>query len=180
MIALETLDSGRLGELSAFINQCWREAYRGILDDGFLDGLTTRGRLTYLRPKFERGLTGLAVRERAELIGLTLFGPTHLAGEAPALAGAGELNMLYVRGDHLGTGLGHTLMTAAESSLVKQGYSVIGLDVFSLNVRAVRFYEAHGYAKIGSKTDTIEGREYGLDIMAKTVEVAGASADRWI
>ena len=77
--------------------------------------------------------------------------------------------MLYVRAQSIGTGIGHRLLAAAEEALCEQGYTTVGLDVYSANLRAARFYEAHGYVTIGNKVDLIEGVEYPLDIMAKPV-----------
>ena len=162
---IETLTSGRLNELSAFINDCWRHAYVNILDAGFLAGLTTEGRLFYLEGKLRRGLTAELAIDNDGIAGVVMHGPSHF----PEYPKAGEINMLYVRPDLIGHGLGHRLLALAESILSEAGYTQIALDVFSANAHAIGFYERHGYAKSGGKTDDIEGKVYALDIMVKVM-----------
>jgi len=155
-----------LTPVAEFLNMGWRTTYAGILDAHFLDGLTTQTREDILRQKLARGMSGLMAHDKdGALIGFTLLGPTHLE----VLGQAGEVNMLYVRPDIIGTGLGHLLMTQAEATLIADGYTAIGLDVFTPNTRAIKFYERHGYTKVGTKFDNIEGKIYELDIMLKQV-----------
>ncbi|MDR0284103.1 MAG: GNAT family N-acetyltransferase [Propionibacteriaceae bacterium] len=158
-----------LPELAEFLNTCWRDAYAGILADGYLAGLTTQDQTDRLRRKQAWGQSFTVARDTdGRLAGLTAYGPTHLASEAPVLTGAGELGSLYIRADRRGTGLGHHLLRVAETALWAAGYTTIGLDVFRANARAIRFYERYGYVRVGEKIDHIEGRTYPLDIMAKT------------
>lgn len=165
MTLVRPLADDDMTEVAAFINTCWRQTYASILDAGFLAGLTTQGRVDILRRKLAAGMAGLvALDDDGALIGMTLYGPTHLA----VLAGAGEINMIYLRADHIGTGLGHRLFAQTEVALLARGYKTLGLDVFTDNKRAIAFYEAHGYEKVGAKIDLIEGHEYLLDIMAKS------------
>jgi len=163
-VIIEPLAPERLGELSAFINACWREAYAGILPDEFLAGLTTEGRLPYLESKLSRGLVGALALDGA-IAGVVMYGPSHFA----SLPAAGEVNLLYVRPDLIGQGLGHRLLVLAETVLAEQGYPSFVLDVFSANTQAIDFYRRHGYAKVGDNIDQIEGATYPLDIMAKPV-----------
>jgi len=158
-----------LAEAAAFVNDCWRAAYAEILDRAFLDGLTTQGRREILARKLDSGLSGEVARDDdGAMLGIVLHGPTHLR----LLGDAGEINMLYVRPDRIGTGLGHALFAGAERALCGQGYTTLGLDVFSANAPAIAFYVAHGYRRVGGKVDVIDGREYELDIMAKRVETS--------
>ena len=151
---------------------CWHRAYSGILDQSFLDSVTVETRLQRIQRKLNEGAQGLIRYEGSALTALALYGPTNLEPEAPTLAGAGEVTMLYVHPDVIGTGLGHKLLIATQDALISQGYSTLCLDVFSANTRAIRFYESHGYTRVcgfGLKIDHIPGHEYPLDIMMKMV-----------
>lgn len=155
-----------LTPVAEFLNMCWRVTYKGILDDGFLAGLTTENRVAILRDKMARGVRGCMVFGPDEaLLAVLMYGPTHLH----ATANAGEISMIYVRPGHTGTGLGHRLMRVAEAALMEDGYSNVELDAFVANEGALRFYRDNGYVKVGAKQDHIEGHTYDLDIMAKAL-----------
>ena len=167
------MQTGDIPAAAEFLNACWRAAYAGILDAGFLDAMTTQTRIDILSEKLSRGLCGLiASDDDGAMIGVAMYGPTHLR----ILGDAGEINMIYVRPDHIGTGLGHVLFAQAEAALIGHGYSTLGLDVFSANLRAVRFYESHGYVRVGGKTDVMQGHEYPLDIMSRSVDTDASTA----
>jgi len=151
-------------ELAAYLNDCWRETYPGVLDAGFLAGLTTEGRTDIVRRKLASGACAWIVRDPAgALAGMAMVGPSHL----PGWRDAGLVGMLYVRSSLAGQGLGSRLLAVGEAELRARGYATYVLDVFTANTRAVGFYVRRGYVKVGTKVDVIEGREYGLDIMAK-------------
>jgi len=165
---LEAADVTRAAE---FLNLCWRAAYAGILDAGFLRRMTTEKRAELLGERLEAGVRGLLAVGAGGILGLVLFGPTHLR----ILADAGEISAIYVAPDLIGCGIGHRLMELAEAELVADGYLNVELDVFVGNERAIRFYRAHGYVKVGSKVDHIEDGVYDLDIMGKALIGASAS-----
>ena len=147
-----------------FLNACWRSAYEGVLDSNFLSRMTTTKRADILGQRLDTGMRGLLATGADEtLLGLVLFGPTHLH----ILKDAGEISAIYVAPDQIGTGLGHRLLLLAEAELRLDGHPNVELDVFRANARAIRFYRAHGYTKVGTKTDHIEDHTYELDIMAK-------------
>ena len=89
-----------------------------------------------------------------ELIGYAKIGPVHAPAENPA-PGAMELWQLYVRQKYLGQGLGKKLMAWAEEQFAAHNATEIYISVFSENPRAIRFYENHGYRKVG---------EYGFPV----------------
>jgi len=163
-VTKSALEPANVTPAAEFLNACWRAAYAGILDAGFLSSLTTQTRVDILEKRLHTGMKGVLAHDLGgAIVGLAAFGPAHLV----LLGDAGEVSMLYVRPDRIGTGLGHELLVDAESQLVSDGFTRIGLDAFTDNVRAIRFYLAHGYRKIGTKIDHIEGHEYQLDVMMK-------------
>jgi ribosomal protein S18 acetylase RimI-like enzyme len=62
---------------------------------------------------------------------------------------SGYIRILAVRQDRVGTGVGSSLLEAAEKDLFTQTANVF-LLVSEWNTRARRFYQLHGYAEVGS------------------------------
>ncbi|WP_157821289.1 GNAT family N-acetyltransferase [Mariprofundus ferrinatatus] len=62
-----------------------------------------------------------------------------------------ELVRLYVDANHYGKGIGERLLSAARSKAVASGYSGWWLRVWEKNEGAIRFYQHHGFATVGSE-----------------------------
>ena len=92
--------------------------------------------------------------QEEELVGFAKIGPVHVPTKNPAPS-AMELWQLYVRQEFLGQGLGKKLMTWAAEQFASRKATDIYLSVFSENERAIRFYQSHGFKKIG---------EYGFPV----------------
>lgn len=128
----------------------WKDAYRGIVPDGYLDALDVDQRVQAYerfgvltdpqRPMFVLEESGL-------IAGFVGVGPSN---EEP---GIGELYSIYVASDHWGTTVGATLMSHGEDWL-RARFSEAILWVLEENARARRFYEKRGWATDGgSKKD---------------------------
>lgn len=63
-----------------------------------------------------------------------------------------ELSKFYVHPDHHGRGASSSLMQANLNAAAGNGAKGIWLGTNDENHRAVRFYEKHGFAKVGVKT----------------------------
>lgn len=59
------------------------------------------------------------------------------------------VHRLAVHPDWQKQGLGNKLMDYAEKFAVQNGYAAIRLDTYSINKKAVSFYEHRGYKKVG-------------------------------
>jgi len=165
MISIARPDPVPVRELAEFVNDCWRHAYAGILDADFLANLTTDSRAEIIGRKLAFGQQILVAYDHHELVAMSMYGPSHLAGWEQA----GLVGMIYVQPDHIGTGLGHQLLTRSEANLDLMGYTTYVLDVFAANTHAIEFYKRHGYVRVSNKTfDASEGKIYPLDIMAKS------------
>lgn len=121
----------------------WRETYRGLLPDHYLDGLTVEGR----EPQWQR-LLALPTAQRCVLIAEGAKG--EIAGFASGgrhqgtLDYTGELYTLYLRRAYQGAGLGRALFAATAARLREQGFSSLALWVLATNERARDFYTALG------------------------------------
>lgn len=59
------------------------------------------------------------------------------------------LNCLAVSSAHHGLGIGATLLAWAEARTVEAGYDRLSLHVWADNIRAVNFYEARRFVRVG-------------------------------
>ncbi|MBR7617864.1 GNAT family N-acetyltransferase [Phenylobacterium sp. 20VBR1] len=120
----------------------WRETYRGLLPDSFLDRMSVpvnarRFSKSLVTPS-EHEIT-LAAADRHGLVGYLAGGPsrTRVAGEA-------EVTTLYVLRPHQGYDLGRRLLTAAARVFADQGAKSLMISVLRDNIPARGFYEHLG------------------------------------
>jgi diamine N-acetyltransferase len=69
-----------------------------------------------------------------------------------------ELSKFYTRAAAHGTGVGAPLMAATLDTASASGARSTWLGVNEENARAIRFYEKHGFQKVGRKHFTVGGR----------------------
>lgn len=129
-------------------NTGWRETYSHILPERFYDAAALgRRQEMWRRILADPGERRLAVAEDAgEIVGLAMAGPAagddadrgHPAREL-------ELNVLYVRPGHHGTGAGQALLDAVIGSASAQ------LWVAEDNARARAFYTRNGFHPDGAR-----------------------------
>ena len=141
-VTLNSLSPDKIPEASAFLAQCWRAAYRGIINDGYLDALADTHWVDFL----EKSLTaktaaGTLAEQDGKTIGLSVFGKS-ITEQYPD---DGEIISLYVSPQSIGQKIGHLLFANAEQALREQGYPGSIVCVFAENRKAIRFYESHGY-----------------------------------
>ena len=141
----------------------WRETYRGLLPDSYLDNLTPAGREPQWReiltlPDEERCVL-VATGAAGAIVGFASGGPAH--GSAGY---AGEIYTLYVRRAYQGCGLGRSLFVALATHLRDHGNTSLILWVLATNRRARGFYEALGGQPLREQAivfDDIPLREVG-------------------
>jgi ribosomal protein S18 acetylase RimI-like enzyme len=136
--------------------RAWQWAYRGLLPDAFLDGLSMeieqRIEGTRRRIEAESGEQRIWVVQQAEVVvGFAITGASRDPGSAPTTA---EVQLLYLDPDVVGTGIGRALFAHAVADLAERGYTEATLWVLEGNQRARRFYEAAGWVPDGeAKTE---------------------------
>ncbi len=130
-------------------------AYGGQLPDGRLDGPRPEEQVA----GWERGLRRdraqdpiLVAQQDDRVVGFAVVGP------AQNPEGAGELCAITVDPDHWGTGVGRTLLAAAQAELARLGYAEAVLWVLPDNARGRRFYELAGWTTDGTRrTSEVRG-----------------------
>ena len=72
---------------------------------------------------------------------------------AAALGSEGHIRGMAVVPTAQGTGVADQLMQSMEADLLAAGCSFVTLDTTAPLVRAIRFYERHGYVRSGTVSD---------------------------
>lgn len=134
----------------------WQAAYRGLMPQDVLDGLSIAEREAGWRDILADGRRSrtLVVEHDGDVIGWASFGD---ARDEDAAA-TGELWGIYVHPQKWSTGVGHALLVAVEQELLAAGHTRAYLWVLAGNARAAEFYERHGWAADGgTKVDDRPG-----------------------
>lgn len=145
-------DTDEVARLQA---RSWRSAYRGLIAQDFLDGLSPEffaARYTFGRMGLRMPSTVVAV-EGAAILGLATTGLCH-DGRLPNF---GELMAMYVDPAQLRRGVGRSLMAAARQRLRLVGVAGAVLWVLEGNAAARRFYERDGWGFDGACRTTAFG-----------------------
>ncbi|MCK8520491.1 GNAT family N-acetyltransferase [Aquimarina sp. D1M17] len=79
-----------------------------------------------------------------------------------------ELSKLYVLQRFYGKGIGSRLLTEVEKKVKSQAYKEFYLEVYVKNLRAIAFYEKHGFTSIGNVDFPMEFNTYENFVMNKT------------
>ena len=127
----------------------WQIAYRGIVPDDVLDGLSVAQRERMWGDLLAHGAGGplVLVAERDD----------HVIGFCSALtqardgAGDAEITAIYVEPGHWREGVGAALLSAALQELRCAGQTAVTLWMFAANDRALAFYRRFGFLADGAQ-----------------------------
>lgn len=123
--------------------ESWKHAYRGLMPDSVLEGLTVESRMKHWITAIEAGYPRLWVAEKNSVIlGWVAFGPSR---DKDASSQTGEIEAIYVHPEHWRKGVGKALLAAAVQALSAQNFSRVTLWVLSNNSRAEEFYSGQGF-----------------------------------
>ncbi len=151
----------------------WLAAYRGLVSDEYLDGVTHDNRVdrwarTFGPEEVEATETTLAV-EGTRILGLCSFGPR----VEPRATTVGEIYSLHVDPNVWRQGIGRLLLDDALLRLQTRGFTRVVLWVLRDNENARRFYAARGWLVTGEERDEdragnrIPETRYGIDLPAR-------------
>ena len=132
----------------------WQVAYRGLLPDDFLDGLTVVARAErWLQILTDSPRQIWLASDDERIVGFVSLGISRDDDALPRQTG--EIYGLYVHPDKWRLGIGSALMAQALHALKLLGYAEATLWVLRGNQRARDFYEASGFVPDGAaKIDT--------------------------
>jgi ribosomal protein S18 acetylase RimI-like enzyme len=122
----------------------WRAAYRGIVPDAQLDGLSIEDSIENWRENLLRpGRTNLVAEADSVVVGFVAFGPTRGPDLDPE--SVGEIYGVYLHPSVWRTGYGRALMDEALRRLEDDGFVEVMLWTWERNRPACAFYERLGF-----------------------------------
>jgi len=122
----------------------WRFAYRGIVPQAHLDGLSVTNRERNWANSISTGQPQILVAvSDGEVIGWVAFDRCRDSDRSDH---SGEIWAIYVAPERLGQGVGRDLWLQALDSLRAGGYREVSLWVLAENERACQFYAKAGFA----------------------------------
>ena len=139
----------------------WQEAYRGIVNDRWLDTMTVEATTARARKSPENTLVA---KDKDKVVGFAVYCPSR----DEDLMDAGEVEAIYVLSDYHDRKIGYRLMNEAVSRLGE--YDTIFLWVFEKNERAIRFYQKYGFEFDGCKKEWTLGTPVTIVRMVKKRE----------
>jgi len=126
----------------------WQSAYRGLLPDHLLDGLSVEDRAGRWRERLaEEGSQALVIEEEGRILGFAILGASQ---DEDATERTGEVYAIYLAPSEWRKGYGSGLMSEAIARLREQRFAEVAVWVLQGNLRAIRFYEKHGFAADGA------------------------------
>ncbi|UCH72748.1 MAG: GNAT family N-acetyltransferase [Rhodospirillales bacterium] len=146
---------GDAAAIAALHLSSWRDVYRGILPDSYLDGPAPRERQEYWASVLAATSGGLvlAAASAREIVG---FIAVSCGGEPGYDA---VIDSLHVARSARGAGLGRRLMGRAAALLLADGLQSVCLRVYDANRAALRFYRRLGGRPDGSGIDPFAGAD---------------------
>lgn len=153
----------------------WRSAYRGLLPDDFLAGLSVDDRRAMWERVIPRDDTTVLVAATGEdVIGFCAAGRP--IEEDLRTSGTVQLWTLYVLESAWSTGAGRDLWLAAERELRDLGAERVVLWVLDGNERAIRFYRRAGFEFVpnGHKVLGVPGSDREELLMTKDLSSTSA------
>jgi GNAT superfamily N-acetyltransferase len=151
-----TIRPAEADDIEAFVemkNDAWRWAYADLLPAEHLASLPVEAQTAGWRVAFaapERDGSVLVAADDARVVGVASWGASRDDDATPT---TGEIGMLYVAPDHVGTGLGRRLMNGALEGLRRAGYERATLWVLEANARGRGFYDHVGWRPDGARGD---------------------------
>jgi ribosomal protein S18 acetylase RimI-like enzyme len=144
----------------------WQVAYRGLVPDAVLDGLSVERRERGWRERLGRPDAGASFTLVAERDGAVAGFCSVAAPSRDGDAGerTAEVAALYVEPAQWRTGVGATLLRAALDALRADGFDAVTLWVLEDNARGRAFYRRLGFAADGATQELaeLEAREVRL------------------
>jgi ribosomal protein S18 acetylase RimI-like enzyme len=148
-VAVRSATAGDAEAIAQVHVDSWRAAYRGVVPDPILDGLSVERRTQFWREAIatEPDSPKWVVERDGRVAGFAAGG---VARDEDVAAGTGEIYSIYLDPDAWSLGLGRRLFAAAVDDVRRRGFGPLVLWVLTGNARARRFYEAAGWAPDGS------------------------------
>ncbi|MEG3626710.1 GNAT family N-acetyltransferase [Streptomyces poriticola] len=151
-VRVREMEPGDCDRVSAIRIGGWRHAYRGLMPQPYLDGLSVAEDAERRREFFVRApaeVVNLVAEDAAgTVLGWACHGPYRDGASRTADA---ELYAVYADAGRLGGGIGRALLGESVRRCTAAGYPRMLLWVVAGNARARRFYERAGFRADGAE-----------------------------
>lgn len=138
--------------VSRIYAESWRHAYKGIVPQSFLDGLSEDNCGKNIDMEGRYNLVAVA---DGKLVGTS----SYCRSRFPEYAEYGEIISIYFLPEYMGKGYGKKLLAAAVERLAEMGHRDVFLWVLEENHGARAFYERCGFFPSGERmTSEIGGK----------------------
>lgn len=142
IIRRATLDDA--SQIASIHVESWKHAYRGIIPDDYIAGITHESRLNYWEDVL--GKDDLAVFVAVDDIrGVLGWAATGRDREEPGAATITEIQAMYVHPEHTRNGIGGLLLEHILNSSIVADTTTVTVWVLEKNEPAVRFYHKQGF-----------------------------------
>ena len=166
--------------VAAIHSESWRQVYRGILPDAYLDNETREERLRYWTTALsapQQGCFVLLAQRRNNPLG---FVAVRRPGEPGYDA---DIDNLHIVPGRRGGGVGRRLLGAAAARLLAEGAGSACLRVYDANKAAARFYRRLGGLADATGIDPFAGADmpdtrYGWRDLAALVAACASTPAR--
>ena len=157
MVTVRLATAGDADAIGRIQVESWRAAYSGLMPDDAVAAFDVEERQRlwrgWLTGQPRPGSATFVVEDAGEVVGFASVGASR-DEEAELEA---ELYSIYLHPTRWGRGIGRALFKRAEESMQASGFRSAVLYVLEGNERAIRFYEAAGWAQDGRKLDEFQG-----------------------
>ena len=149
MVQIRRVEAGDETSLAYIQTESWKAAFVGIIS---AERLAESTKMEHAVDMYQR----LLAAHKGNGYILELDGKPHCiawwdATREKDMPGTAELICIHSLRDNWHKGYGSRMMERVLADAKSAGYARIMLWVFDRNVRAIRFYEAHGFAASGRK-----------------------------
>jgi ribosomal protein S18 acetylase RimI-like enzyme len=127
----------------------WRQAYRGIVPDSYLEQFTVESRTKRFREFLaDDSAETYAAEHGGRIVGFITLGGSRDPDVEPA--NTGEIWGIYVSPEFWRIGMGRFLCEQGQNILSSRDFAIATLWVLEANMPARRFYEAMGFQPDGA------------------------------
>lgn len=138
-------------------SEAYRDAYKGIMTDEFLNAFIPAARETYFYNALFQGAERIAILSvDGQAAGCLIL---RACSDEDLHIRSGEISALYLIPDYRGNGLGKRLLDWGLAQLNELGYATAALWVLKDNEKAIRFYEKYGFRHDGAERQILRGME---------------------
>ena len=152
-IIIRNAEKEDVRQIAEILVEDWQKAYRGIMDDSFLDSMSVDQRYEIEGKRYEKYIVASSDKE---ILGYAWLEPS---GDEPADC---EVIALYVRYSKRNSGIGKLLMQYAFNHFREIGKKRMIVWVLKENYASRKFYEKVGGKESRTGTHNWGGKEYDM------------------